>query len=435
MQLPTIASAAIALAALTPQSPPFASDATRAVQPSHRFDGGMWFNGQSFEPRTGYIVDGRLSFEAALGEPDEIIDLAGGFVIPPLCEGHNHNLGDSSDLDDVDRTIRTYLEYGVFYTVMHGSFSYYRTLIEDRINTPQSVDIAFSNNGLTGSGGHPRGLREFLMQRFGLYPEFTPETLPDAGYFEVDTLEELDAKWSLILEEEPDFIKVMLLFSDEYEERKTDPAYFGDRGLNPELLPVLVEWAGAAGLRVSAHVENEADMVTAIDAGVDIIAHLPSHDIDLYLSDEAIALAAAHGVTLVTTLSLARRQQFRDPEFYERIVTAQKDNLERLSAAGAHMVLGSDNTRGFSLAEASHISELDAVEPAHLMTMWTTNCAQMAFPDRQLGRLQNGYEASFLVLAADPLADLDAVREIQLRVKDGLVLELGPASAPSPLAD
>jgi len=413
--------ALLALAACnTPSSP----HTTPAIEASHRFDSGLWFNGETFESRTAYIVEGRFSFSPGLGDASEIVDLAGGYVIPPLCEGHNHNLGGSSDLQDVDQTIQRYLEYGVFYTVMHGSFDLYRTQIANLINGPESVDVVYSNNGLTGSGGHPRGLREFLMDRFGSYPEFTPETLPDAGYFEADTVEGMREKWALILNEQPDFIKAMLLFSEDYELRKDDPEFFGQRGLNPELLPELVRLADEAGLRVSVHVETEADMVTAINAGVEIIAHLPSHDTDLYLSDEAVALAAQSGVTLVTTLSLARRQQFRNPEFYERITAAQKDNLERLAAAGAHMVLGSDNTRGFSLAEASHIWGLEALEPAHLMTMWTTNCAQMAFPDRRIGRLEHGYEASFLVLADDPMADINAIGDIQLRVKDGAILEI-----------
>ena len=38
----------------------------------------------------------------------------------------------------------------------------------------------------------------------------------------------------------PDFIKAILVFSEEFEKRKDDPAYFGQKGLNPKLLPNLV---------------------------------------------------------------------------------------------------------------------------------------------------------------------------------------------------
>ncbi len=44
------------------------------------------------------------------------------------------------------------------------------------------------------------------------------------------------------------------------------------------------------------------------------------------------------------------------------------------------------------------------------------------FPDRKIGRLADGYEASFLVLDADPLADFSAIEKIRLRVKQGFHL-------------
>ena len=60
---------------------------------------------------------------------------------------------------------------------------------------------------------------------------------------------------------------------------------------------------------------------------------------------------------------------------------------------------------------------------AELLAMWTTNCARTLFPDRKLGALDPGFEASFLVLGADPLANFDAVRDIRMRVKEGITLE------------
>ena len=54
------------------------------------------------------------------------------------------------------------------------------------------------------------------------------------------------------------------------------------------------------------------------------------------------------------------------------------------------------------------------------LTAWY--CAQS--PDRKIGRLEEGYEASFLVLEDDPLVDFDQVRSIRLRVKQGHVLAL-----------
>jgi imidazolonepropionase-like amidohydrolase len=54
--------------------------------------------------------------------------------------------------------------------------------------------------------------------------------------------------------------------------------------------------------------------------------------------------------------------------------------------------------------------------------MWTENGARTTFPGRKIGALREGYEASFLVLAGNPLSDLANVRRIVLAVKDGVVL-------------
>jgi imidazolonepropionase-like amidohydrolase len=41
------------------------------------------------------------------------------------------------------------------------------------------------------------------------------------------------------------------------------------------------------------------------------------------------------------------------------------------------------------------------------------------FPERKIGRLQEGYEASFLVLKKDPLENFEHVATTTMRVKQG----------------
>ena len=386
-----------------------------------RFTNGQWFDGEQFNAQTVLVEGSKLRFSDAKREAMRTVDLGGAYVVPPFCEAHNHNLGDAAD--DARETIGKYLEDGVFYVMLPGSFKFYRDKISDALNTIPSVDAVFANNGLTGSGGHPRALREFLKEQYGLYPEFTAETLPDAGYFEADTLAKLREKWAVILAEEPDFIKVMLLHSEEYETRKDDPDYFGKRGLNPALLPELMDLAKAADLRVAAHVETDADVATALGIGVEIIAHLPSNGSGVRLSDETIALVVEKEAAIVTTASLAKRIEERAPDRYARMVEAQRDDLRRLQAAGAKLVVGSDNVFDTSRGEVEYLRGLGVFDNKTLLTMWTKNCARTLFPDRAVGELADGYEASFLALGGDPLADFDAVDSIQLRVKDGVVLE------------
>jgi hypothetical protein len=54
--------------------------------------------------------------------------------------------------------------------------------------------------------------------------------------------------------------------------------------------------------------------------------------------------------------------------------------------------------------------------------MWSGATPRAIFPGRKIGALQDGYEASFLGLGGDPLADFAATRDIRLRFKQGVLI-------------
>ena len=54
--------------------------------------------------------------------------------------------------------------------------------------------------------------------------------------------------------------------------------------------------------------------------------------------------------------------------------------------------------------------------------MWSVTAAQTIFPRRKIGHLRVGYEASFIVLRGNPLEDFERVKDIQLRFKQGLLI-------------
>jgi len=54
-----------------------------------------------------------------------------------------------------------------------------------------------------------------------------------------------------------------------------------------------------------------------------------------------------------------------------------------------------------------------------LLKMWSETTPLAIFPARKIGRLSPGYEASFLVLEGDPIADFANVKRIRKRVKRG----------------
>src|SRR5450755_2454583 len=78
--------------------------------PTYAFVNGRWWTGKEYTSRTFYSVNGVLSSRSA-GAVDETIDLHGGWVIPPLAEGHNHWI----EPKKADEYIACYLADGVYY--------------------------------------------------------------------------------------------------------------------------------------------------------------------------------------------------------------------------------------------------------------------------------------------------------------------------------
>ena len=396
--------------------------ASSAGQSVAAYTNGLWFNGRGFVPRTMYTVGGLLR-TARPATVDTTIDLQGRFVVPPFGEAHNHNIEGSARTDAV---LARYLAEGIFYVQNPNALPRSRELVAARVNVPQGVDVTFANGGLNVTGGHPWDLVERNISR----GSWRREDAEGAFYHTIDDRNALNTKWPAILAGRPDFIKIYLLYSNEYEKRLTDTTASGIKGLNPKLVPEIVQRAHAAGLRVAAHIENVYDFRTAVEAGVDMIAHMPGYGWvglgapEQYTITTSDASAAARQSTaVITTLAFGRRANApnRVP------AQARKDslhaaNLRTLKAAGVRVAIGSDNYGQTALGEALYLSDLGVFSNLELLKLWSESTPALIFPRRKLGLLQDGYEASFLVLEADPLADFANVLRITRRVKQGVPL-------------
>jgi hypothetical protein len=394
-----------------------------------RFINGQWFNGLGFQNNEFYSVNGILTSKKP-ARIDSVFDLTGKYVIPPFGEAHNHNVEASAR---VSETIRKYLQEGIFYVKNPNNLPNAKTSLLGKINIPSSVDVVFANGGLTVSGGHPLGVVKRNLER-GANPEDWAE---GSFYFIIDHPADLERKWGKILAGKPDFIKTYLQYSEEYERRKADNAYFDWRGLNPALLPEIVRRAHRARLRVSTHVETATDFHNALIAGVDEINHTPGfraengdwkkYDASRFKIAGADArLAARNRVTVVTTLISAIDQalQRKEGEPFDEMRNLLVQNLRLLKAHGVRVAIGSDSYRQTSLAEALNLRKLEVFDNLTLLKMWCETTALAIFPERKIGRLKNGYEASFLVLDGNPLQDFANVQKIDKRFKQGEFLSL-----------
>jgi Amidohydrolase family len=370
------------------------------------FRNGRWFDGNGFQPRRVFSVDGRFTFR----EPpriDKSYDLAGAFVVPPFAEAHNHNIGGGVD-ERAQASVKRYLDAGVFYVKVQGNWPLDAAAKERLgLNRPDGLDVMFAHGSLTASGGHPIGLAATLL-KLGAYPGQTLETMRDRYYFTIDSAAELDRY-------------------------KDDPAVVR-KGLDPRVLALIVRKAHTNGLRVTTHVTTAADFRNAIAAGGDEIAHVPLAFVPTSYggpSDEPLTaadarLAIEHGVTVITTLGapgLIKLEQESPPAEGRQVREGLIHNLALLSSAGVRLALGSDNVTDTSHGEADVLLKTGVFDRLSLLRLWTGATARAIFPGRRIGALDEGYEASFVALDGNPLEAWENVHRIRLRFKQGVLLQ------------
>jgi imidazolonepropionase-like amidohydrolase len=384
----------------------------------------QWFDGKGFVKRgTLYVRDGKFSNQK-IKKPQRNLDLAGQFLIPPLAEAHNHNLQNGWGYT---RYANSYLHSGVFYAAMHCGEPQGVALARGLANQPAAPDVLFVSACVTSSDGQP--LAQLLGSEAGTAAKLKLEDVADKQLLIMDSPEQVAQKWALVGPRKTDLVKMMLSRS-ESPELRGDPKQLGRLGLKPEVVPAIVKRAHQDGFRVIAHVETAGDFALALQAGVDWIDHLPGYffhegsNAEAYrISPELAAEAAKKHVAVITGTAAATL--FRaTPETQAAVRRLQTENLQTLKGAGVKLLLGSDVFNGGALTELQHLDALGVLDRASLLRMASSITPQALYPKRRLGCFEAGCEASFLLLAANPLNDLAALARIQLRVKQGRILSL-----------
>ena len=324
------------------------------------------------------------------------------------------------------------MDDGVFYGQNPSNVLRARRGLAGFINVPSGIDVTFSNAGLTGPGGHPMGLYLRNVGRGAMLPTDTNST--EGFIWIIADKTDLARKWPSILAGKPDFIKVMLLYSDEYTKRLNDSSFFNWRGIDPKLVPEIVQRAHSAGLRVMAHVETTADFRNALESGVDQIGHTPGFrgneqtkfpNVAPYeLSDADAERAARQGTFVITTLGgiVAIPSDGPDSVMRRTADSLFARNLRMMKKHRVRVIVGSDSYRTTSVPEAMYLASVGVYSNAELLKLWTQDTPLAIFPNRRIGRLAPGYEASFLVLDKDPIANFANVKTISLRVKQGITI-------------
>jgi imidazolonepropionase-like amidohydrolase len=224
-----------------------------------------------------------------------------------------------------------------------------------------------------------------------------------------------------------------------------------------------IEESHAAGVPVVAHATQLRVARAVVEAGAEVLAHsIDDEPIDQALLD----LMRERGVIYTTTLMVGPRyravfgrhlelsgieRRLGDPEVIQSLGELDRlprelipawvvrrpplpmspviaGNLRRVQAAGITIAAGSDagnigTLHGPSLHRELELMVEAGLSPMEALTAATGGGAAVMGQSDQLGALEPGKLADFVILDADPLADIRNTAQIRMVIRGGQVFD------------
>ncbi len=356
--------------------------------------------GASIVVQNGRVLAAGPAARVSVPAGAERIDLGGRTVIPGLINAHGH-------VNDAARDLKTYAAYGVTTVFSLGG------------ELPPVFAARASQNVPT-------------LDRARVYlsgPVLTPSSP-----------EEARTMVSGVAAQEVDFVKI-----------RVDDNLGTTPKMPPDVYRAVIDEAHKRKLRVAVHLFYLADAKSVLDAGADLIAHSVR---DLDVDSAVIATLKAKGVCLCPTLMRevstfvyeSTPPFFSDPLFlahsdkaqvatlqeparqeamrkstsaqrYKAALEVASRNVKRLSDAGIPIAMGTDTGPAGRFQGYFELMELElmvkaGLTPKQVLAAATREAARCMKVDRDLGTIEAGKWADFVVLDADPLVNISNAKQI-----------------------
>ncbi|MBP6826873.1 MAG: hypothetical protein KA165_09990 [Saprospiraceae bacterium] len=389
---------------------------------NYEFKNGNWYNGEGFTSGAWYVSKGVFSKKAP-SKIDSVIDLRGQWVVPPMGDAFCSSVADNPSADN---TVKLYSEEGIFYLQVLSNTLEGRTDAQKALRKNGAPDATYANGGFTCNLGYPfikfeapaQGIRnpQMIAERYGFIKE--QRKMLGNGYWFIDSKDALEKNWIKVREQKPDVISIYLLDSQNSGGKES-------KGLTPDIAKLVVKKAHKSGLRVYAHVETADDVRLGLKLGVDGFANIPGYNWDgtgdtkKYELTEADLKQLAKKKTVIIPL-LAHGQTIGAREAVQQF---HAKILKQLLDKNLNMVIGSDDVQRTTRSELNYWYTVGYIEYPKILKVLCENTPRAIFPKRKVGKIADGFEASFLVLSDNPINNILKLRASSFKVKNGQFLK------------
>lgn len=363
------------------------------------------FDGAGVLERGSVLLRGEKIEWVGTGIPPvdaEVVDGTGRTLLPGLIDSHTHSFP-GSPVQALAFGVTTELD-------MFSSPVIAARLRAQAAGNAGLADVLSAGTGATAPGGYP-----WLLVERGIYPPFpTLEDPRQTRGFVHDRLAEGS-----------DYLKIII--EDGLQYGREVPC------LSPETVRALTRAANETGVLAVAHVSTLAAAATALDAGVDVLAHVFADRV----ADDAFAEAVvATSAAVIPTLTMhegcdggnlaadPRVGPYLHPAGRAGLTTGQARrelalalaSVRRLHEHGVPLLAGTDTPNPGAAPGAGLHRELEllvaaGLTPAQALTAATHRPAEV-FRLAGRGRVIAGHQADLLLVDGDPTTDITATRSI-----------------------
>ncbi len=347
-----------------------------------------------------------------------VVDLSRLMVLPGLVDAHNHLALTYKETPENNYYYFTYVMDGTPLRAIQAASNGIQmlssgfTIVRDMGNNGNYADAALRqaieqgwipgptiiNSGIIigGLGGQFYPTPEMAIDKKIVYPEYLDADTPDEIVKAVRQNELFGAK----------VIKICV---------DCKPW-----GYTVDEIKLVIAEAAKAGLKVEGHCQTVAGARRAIDAGIWSIAH------DIGLDEENHKLMAQKGIWRAGTETPLSLTGHTTKEAYLRTVAGLKNAWQNkvpltFSTDADYFVPG--KTRGQVAIEFIETWKAAGIPNADVLRAMTINGYKVSETEKARGPIKPGLIADLIAIPGNPLESLDALRDVQFVMKDGLVFK------------